>query len=217
MGWLDPALAAALRQLRITFFAWAEFQLPGYPLRLLDGSGELSMGGHIWRGRDPVYGCMETAKGWSDGAGDSAPTLTLGMLPPGDTGLAKLLDPAAQGSAVTIGFSVLNPVTGQPIGEPCVMFTGELDVATIKWTGNERRVDWLVSSIGERLFQIDEGLRLSDALHQKVWPGQLGLEFVTGVEENVDWGQAPRAGAVVTGTAASGLGGTWWRPAAAAL
>lgn len=204
MGWLSPELAAALQASRVTYFAWAEILLPAYALRLVDGSAEVPMDGHVWRGCDPVYGTVGSVKGLADGGGNSAPTLTLGMLPPPGTALSLLLDPAIQGSPVTIGVSALNPTTGLPFGDRCVLFYGELDVPTTKWSERDRQVEWLVGSVGERLFQVEEGRRLSDSFHQKVWPGELGLAFATGVERWVDWGQASRSGQIVTPGAGGG-------------
>mgnify|MGYP001171523349 CR=1 FL=1 len=203
---MDPALAAALAAARPLYFAWAEIVLPSATLRLLDGSAEVAMRGGTFVGRDPVYGVLDSIKGLSDSIGDSAPGVTLGLIPANDTALAALLDPAVQGSPVSLGIGVLNMATGLPIGEPYVLFTGELDVPTVKWSDNDRRLDWSVVSIGERLFQIEEGRRLSDAFHQKVWPGELGLGFVTDVETWVPWGQALDTGGVETRTNLPGLG-----------
>lgn len=206
MTGMDPALAAALATSRPLYFAWAEIVLPGATLRLLDGSAEVPMRGGTFVGRDPVYGVLDSVKGLSDSVGDSAPGVTLGLIPASDTALSVLLDPAIQGSPVTLGIGVLNMATGLPIGEPFVLFVGELDVPTPKWSENDRRLEWSVVSIGERLFQIEEGRRLSDAFHQKVWPGELGLGFVTDVEAWVPWGQALDTSAVETRTNLPGMG-----------
>ncbi len=171
---MDPALAAALAAARLLFFAWAEIVLPSATLRLLDGSAEVAMRGGTFVGRDPVYGVLDSIKGLSDSVGDSAPGVTLGLIPANDTALAALLDPAVQGSPVTLGIGVLNMATGLPIGE--------------------------------RLFQIEEGRRLSDAFHQKVWPGELGLGFVTDVETWVPWGQALDTSGIETRTNLPSLG-----------
>lgn len=186
---LDPALASALAQSRVPYFAWAVIELPGHTMYLLDGSAEVPMSGHTYVGRDPTYGVLDSVKGLVDSVGDSSPTVTIGLIPSGDTALSSLLDPAVQGSPVSIGVNALNRATGLPVGEPYVLFVGELDVPTVKWAANDRRLEYSAVSIGERLFQIEEGRRLSDTFHQKVWPGELGLAFVTDIEAWVPWGQ----------------------------
>lgn len=207
MTGMDPALAAALAASRPLYFAWVEIQLPAATLRLVDGSAEVPIGGHTFVGRDPAYGVLDSIKGLTDSIGDSAPGVTIGLIPANDTALAALLDPAVQGSPVTLGIGVLDMATGLPIGEPYVLFVGELDVPSVKWAENDRRLEWTAVSIGERLFQIEEGRRLSDAFHQKVWPGELGLAFVTDIETWVPWGQALNTTAVETRTNLPGMGG----------
>jgi hypothetical protein len=47
----------------------------------------------------------------------------------------------------------------------------------------------------ERLFFNDEGIRLAPAFHQQVWPGEDGLNHVTGVTDLIYWGsRAPTSG-----------------------
>lgn len=208
MTGMSPALAAALAAARPTFFAWAEIQLPDATLRLVDGAAEVPMGGHTFAGRDPVYGVLDSIKGLTDSVGDSAPGVTIGLIPASDTALSALLDPAVQGSPVTLGVGAIDMATGLPIGEPYVLFVGELDVPNVKWAANDRRLDWSAVSIGERLFQIEEGRRLSDAFHQKVWPGELGMAFVTDIESWVPWGQALDTSAIETRTNLPGMGGS---------
>jgi hypothetical protein len=205
---LSPQLAAALRGERPLLFGSVEINLPGYDLLLLDGAGELMVGNRKFVGRDPVYGVLNSIKGLADSMGDSAPAVTLGLLPSGDGALAKLVDPAVQGSPVTIAIGCVDIATGLAVPNPYVLFAGELDVPTITWGANSRRLDYRVGSVAERLFAVDEGRALSNAFHQHVWPGELGLEFVTGVEEWVPWGQKIDMTAIQTRSNLPGFGAT---------
>lgn len=189
MSGLDPTMAAALAAYRVTLFGAVEIQFPGYDLCLLDGSGTVTFGGKTYQGRDATYGVLDTIKGLTDISADQAPQVTLGLIPNSLTGLSALLDPTAQGSPVTISIGVLDPNTGLVVGTPYTAFVGQLDVPTVTWDANDRRVEYRIISYAERLFQIEEGRRLSTAFHQMVWPGELGLDHCTDVEQIIAWGQ----------------------------
>jgi hypothetical protein len=207
MSELSPQLAAALRGDRPLLFGAVEINLPNnYDLLLLDGAGELMINGRKFVGRDPVYGVLDTIKGLSDTLGNSAPSVTLGLIPSITASLAKLMDPSVQGSPVTISMGCIDMWTGLVVPNPYVLFVGELDVPTPNWDSNDRRLEFTVTSIAERLFATEEGLRLSDAFHQHIWPGEFGLAFVTAVETNVPWGQKLDTSAIETRTNNPSLG-----------
>ena len=153
------------------------------------GPGQLMVGANLYVGRDPTYGVLDTIKGLADTLGDTAPAVTLGLIPSTTASLAALLDPGVQGSPVTIAMGCVDISTGTAVSAPYVLFTGELDVPNVTWDANDRRMEYKVTSVAERLFTTEEGRRLSDAFHQKVWPGELGMAFVTDVETYVPWGQ----------------------------
>ena len=208
MSELPPALAAALRGERPLLFGSVEINLPGHDLLLLDGSAQIMVGNRLFVGRDPTYGVLDTIKGLKDAIGDQAPSVNLGLIAAGDAALAALIDPAVQGSAVTIAMGAIDPWTGLVIGAPYPLFAGELDVPTVTWDANDRRLEYTVTSVAERLFATEEGRRLSDAFHQLVWPGELGLAFVTDVETWVPWGQKLDTSAIETRTNLPGMGGS---------
>jgi hypothetical protein len=208
MSELSPPLAAALRGDRPLLFGAVEINLPGYDLLLLDGSGELLIGGRKFVGRDPIYGVLDSIKGLADSIGDQAPTLTLGLIPPSSGALSTLLSPDVQGSQVTVSIGCVDIATGQVVPAPYVLFSGELDVPTLHWGTRDRRLDYKVISVADRLFNVEEGRRLSDAFHQSIWPGELGLAFVTDVETTVPWGQALDTSAIETRTNLPSMGGS---------
>ncbi|WP_375290919.1 hypothetical protein [Qipengyuania sp.] len=205
MGQLNPALLAEMQKRRFTLFGAVEIVLPERTVRLLDGAGEVMIGGERYLGRDPEWGVLAYVKGLSDSDGDSSPAPVLGLVPSGELALSQMLNPALQGSPVSVMIGALDRQTGSPIGEMYVPFTGELDVATPSWDLNRREVEFALSGVGERLFQVEEGRRLSDSFHQTVWPGELGLAFVTDVESTVNWGQS-------TSSTAGGTRGVFERP-----
>lgn len=206
MSELSPALAAALAGERPLLVGIVEINLPGYDLLLLDGAAQIMIGGRKFVGRDPTYGVLDSVKGLADSTGDQAPALTLGLIPATDTALATLVDPAVQGSPVTVSMGCVDLATGLIVPDPYALFAGELDVPTIKWSANDRRLEYRVTSVAERLFATEEGIRLSDAWHQNVWPGETGLSLVTDVETYVPWGQKLDLTAVETRTDLPAMG-----------
>ena len=207
MSELPPALAAALAGDRPLLVGMVEIDLPSYTLRLLDGAAELMIGGVKWTGRDPIYGVLDTIKGLSDQVGDQAPSVEIGLIPATTASLATLMDPSVQGSAVTISLASVDMATGI-VTPTYVLFSGELDVPTVTWGANDRRLAYKCGSVADRLFATEEGRRLSDAFHQKVWPGEAGLAFMTEVEQEVDWGQSYDTTVIETRTNLPSMGGS---------
>jgi hypothetical protein len=198
MAELDSALAIALAQPRITLFGAVSIGLASHTVRLLDGSAHVLIDGALYTGRDASWGVLDTFKGLDESTADSAPAITLGMIPASDLALSTMTDPTLQGSPVTIMLGVLDPATGLCVGEPYVLLTGEIDVPTVKYAENDRRVEFKATGVAERLFMVEEGRRLSASFHRLVWPNEAGLDKVTGVEITIPWGAAVDSTSVQT-------------------
>lgn len=192
---VDPALQAALGQSVVTIFCAVRIALPSRPLLLLDGAGEVSFdagyGAETFKGLDPEFGAIDTIDQISGGDGDEAPELTLGLLPVDGVAAATLASSTMQGSEVLIFIGAIDPMTGVTIGQPYLQFIGEVDVPTLSSSMGRRTVDFTIVSIFERLFMNDEGVRATDGWHQSIWPGELGLEYMTGTAETLYWGGKP--------------------------
>lgn len=189
MGELSSALFTELSQPRVTLFGAVRIVMPTGTIRLIDAQAAIGqIGGETYTGRDANWGVLDTIKGLSDTSAASAPSVTIGLIPSGDLSFATMLDPSAQGGSVSVMIGAANQATGAVI-DTYSLFTGEVDQVTANWGAHDRRVDIKCTSIAEVLFAIEEGRRLSDAFHKQVWPGELGLAFVTGVEDWVPWGQ----------------------------
>jgi hypothetical protein len=68
---------------------------------------------------------------------------------------------------------------------------GQIDVPTLFIDKGSRKVEFSIVSVFERLFENDDAVRASDGYHQFIWPGELGLEFMTGTDKNLYWGAKP--------------------------
>lgn len=188
MSQLSPAMEAALQRVAPIMFVAVEIATPDGALRLLDGSSEVGFGGRLFRGEDPDFGALASIEPLVDGTGDEAPSLRFVVNCPTLAAAGRLAGPRMQGSQVLLWIGTLNPASGTVDGDPFLAFAGEVDVPTYTAGQAARAVTLDCVSIWERLFEDWEGVRLSNAFHQSVWPGELGLEFVTGVTRTLPWG-----------------------------
>nr|AGU09962.1 hypothetical protein [uncultured organism] len=106
-----------------------------------------------------------------------------------------------QGSPVYIYVGAVNPATGAVVPDPYLLAALELDVPILHKEENSRSLEYECVSVFERLFETDEGARLSPGFHKSIWPGELALDDVTGVAQTFYWGVegANETGAVVAG------------------
>lgn len=201
----DPVLQAALEADAPYLFGAVEIQFPDYTLRLLDGSGELTIDGNLFAGLDPTFGTLDTISAPEESIGDEAPQIEIGLLPPDASAAAVLANGLMQGSPVKIMLGVFDPTTNSVVGTPEQLFLGEIDVPTLEIGKGTRSVSYTVVSVFERLFEVNEGERASDGWHQSIWPGELGLNHMTGTDKNLYW-MAKRPVPQYT------LGGPAWNP-----
>lgn len=204
MTQLTPAMDSELAKSYFTAFGAVTISLPSYTIRIIDGSGVVSYGGNTFTGGDATYGTLDSIDDLTDGGSDEAPAIRLTFHPAGDAAAADLAKPTYQGSPVIIEMGLVNPNTGQVIPDPYLLFLGELDVPKLRVGRNSRLLEFEVVSAFERFFEVDDGARLSDSFHKTIWPGELGLQHVTGVEGAVYWGMEAPPGAVQYGPGSYG-------------
>lgn len=193
MTQLAGAMEAALGRAAPLIFVAVEIQTTVGVLRLLDGSSEVTFGGRTFRGEDPDYGSLAQVDAIEDGAGDEAPAVQVIINAPTTMAASQLASADMQSRPVLIWVGVINPVNGEVDGEPFLTFAGEVDMPTLRVGQGSRSVALDCVSIWERFFEDFEGVRLTNAFHQSVWPGELGLEFVTDVKRSLPWGSdSPR-------------------------
>lgn len=211
-----PAMETALAARFANLFGAIRIDLPAATIRLLDGAGALTFDGGTYLGRDPTFGTLAAIESIGDGVGDEAPTLSFTMLPASTASAADLASPTAQGSRVRVMLGAFVPETGGVVADPIVLFDGELDQATLTIGKGARELDFDCVSSFERFFFNQEGVRLSPAFHKSLFPGETGLDNVTGVTRPVYWGVATPASALAgTGSGTAFYGGR--NPFAAAL
>lgn len=184
----DPVLQAALQGEAPFLFGAVEIAFPDYTLRLLDGAGELTIGGDLYVGEDPTFGTLDTISLHDERIGEEVPEITISLMPPDAAASATLASGLMQGSIAKIMLGAFDPVSGLVIGTPEQLFLGEIDVPTWEESEGQRSVSYTIVSVFERLFEVNEGERASDGWHQSIWPGEKGFEYVTGTVRNLYWG-----------------------------
>ena len=205
MSELTPQMEAALGSGRALVLAFCRMDLTdGRVVRLLTGSGEVAWDGGTFLGTDPTFGSILALQPPSDGFGDEAPGMSFVLSPPSAAAVADLASPAMQKSRCRWWIACLDD-NGVVIANPWLWFDGFLDVPTI--SNDQRELDLAVVSEMEKLFLGEEGRRLSNPSHQEIWPGETGMQFVTGLSRTVIWGPGDRpAGVSYASTPSAGTG-----------
>jgi hypothetical protein len=169
-------------------FVAVEVDLGNGFLRLLDGASEVTFSGRTFTGLDPTFGTLASLDAVTDGFGDTAPSLRLGINPASPSASAILCAPDMQTRSVLIWLGAFDTATGTVVPDPLLIFNGEVDQGILRVGMGTRALTLECVSVWERLFEDREGVRLTNAYHQTVWPGELGLEFVTAVTRSLPWG-----------------------------
>lgn len=191
----DPILESALSQPIFGMFIAVRLDLTnaalGRVVRLLDGASEINIGGETYTGIDADFGTIDTVETISDGGNEEAPELALSLLPNNATTAAILADFTMQGCETRVYVGAYDLTTGLIIGTPELKFLGQIDVPTLTLEKGVRRIELSIVSVFERLFENDDAVRAADGYHQSVWPGELGLEYMSGTDKNLYWGAKP--------------------------
>lgn len=189
---LDASLDAALKGAAPLVCLLLKIELPDHTIRLVDGSGEVNFDGEAYTGEDDIYGVLDGVEGITEQVGTEAPTVRFTFLPTSLQALADITHPANQGAPVYVWFGVVGD-NGLIVGEPELLFLGELDTAEVEAGETSTVIAFDVVSAWERLFEANEGRRLNDKYWQTLYPGARGLQYVTEIQRDLPWGyDAPR-------------------------
>lgn len=204
---LDIATNAALQQPVSMICCLLQIALPVRTIRILDGAVPITHEGHLYEGEDAVFGTLDAVEDVTEQVGTEAPTIRFTFLPTSVAAMAEITSPLMQGSEVSLWFGVIDPDSGLLIGAPELLFLGELDTAEIDVDTNRTVISFDVASAWERLFEASEGQRLNNSFQQSIYPGDLGMEFVTQIQREEPWGYDAVRPAVVSDVTGGTPGG----------
>ncbi len=180
---MDPLLFEALKaDAKIVHLVTVG--LPGHVIRWSDG-GFVRWDGQTYRARDERYGVLESIGEITDGVGDDASPVEIGVIPPTLASLEDLIAVDAQGGVVSIHLGAVDEATGLLIGAPYRLHRGRLDRPIVGIGAMTLTYEVLTAeALG---LEANEDQRLSDAFHQSVWPGERGYEHQTSGTKKVWW------------------------------
>jgi len=186
-------------------------ELPSKTIRICDGglvlfSGEGDATPYLYESEDSDYGSIASGDALTEGQGDEVPASVITFLPNGNAATGSLTSPDMQWSPVSMWLVELDPMTGAVIDQEDYFF-GVIDIPTFREVAEGRAVDMKLVATTELFFQVNDGNRLSTENHNRVHPGERGLDNMTGVEIEVPWGTERRPRNAGSGGSGGGGGG----------
>lgn len=170
-------------------------ELPDTTLRWTYEGGFVVWGANTYQFSDAAYGVLGRLSEMEDGVTGNATPLDLSILCDTEA-MADLIAPDVQGSLVTVHLGAVDRATGLLVGEPELLFRAELDQPNIA-AGPSLGLDFQCITEEARCLEPNEEQRLTSAFHKSVWPGELGYDFVTDLEQKVYWRMDDPTNAVV--------------------
>jgi hypothetical protein len=159
------------------------------------GYGDISWGGDTYLGIGD-FGGVDKVDETSDVRANGV-TLTLSGIP--SQLLAIALTEPYQGRPCTLFLGALNLTSGAIIGTPYPLISGRMDVMTIEEGADTGTITLTVENRLIELFRTKER-RYTHEDQQIDFPGDLGLEYVAGLQEKpINWGVANAAQATLNG------------------
>ncbi|MNQ49566.1 hypothetical protein D3C85_634800 [compost metagenome] len=192
---MDTSLVAAYQQPVPIKCTLVRFDMPGGAICLTDGgfavfdAGE-GEGPEIYFGRHPVYGVLSSVGSIKDGADAQTTRIDIVILPASDVATAALGNPSTQGVRVQWWEGVIDPATGGLMGQPELKFDGEIDKPRLQ-VGDSWSLTLECGTQAERQLEPNADWRLNHAFHSRIWPGELGLQYVDGVARKNEWRSRP--------------------------
>lgn len=183
-----------------------KIELPDATVRLCDG-GFVEFGGETYTSVDPTFGTIASLAALTEGVGEEIPALELSLNPAASSAPADLSQPGFQRSAVRLWIGQLDIDTGLLVGDPDLLFYGQIDQSVLRVGRSVRDLAMTIVSTLERLFMRNEGNSLSPVFHKSVWPGETGHDNATGLTVPVAWGVEGSGGAFAGSGGAGGNGG----------
>ena len=193
---MDASLITALQGAAPTLVHLVTVTLSAATVRWMDtgGSGFVVWSGNTYSAENATYGALGAIGAIEDGADGQATVCDLTILCDA-TAMALWVAPERQGSLVTIHVGAVAPTTGLLIGEPELLFRGELDQPRIA-AGQGQALIFDCITEEARMLEPNEEQRLTDSFQKAVWPGDLGNEHITGVERKIYWRADDPTGAI---------------------
>lgn len=154
----------------------------------------------------PAIGTLGDLPVFEDGIDNQTTRASFTVYPADAEALANLAQPSLQNSLVEAWEASIDPDFGTIIGTPDPLFRGLYDFPRII-VGDRLELIMECGTEEALLNEPNEDRRLSHPFHTSIWPGELGLIFVTGLGRKIYWRQNQPSSVSGGGGYVSGGGG----------
>lgn len=155
--------------------------------------------------RQGDYGAVGQLPEFEDGIDGQTTRMDLTVYPESAAALAAMADRKHQATRISVWEADVDPLTGQMIGTPDPLFQGEIDFARFS-VGDNWELILECGTEEARTNEAHDERRLTDAYHRSIWPGELGMSFVSRLGRKIYW-RADQPSGVSTGGTYTGNGG----------
>ena len=198
---LPTSFGAAAAAASISPVFLVELQWPTGTARAWNGYGDIVFGGNIYTGTGHL-GTLSPIKESRDGAANGV-QLRLSGIPSSLVALALADD--TQGQTAKIHFGLLNASAGFTV-DPYLIFDGVIDICPIEDDGATATIT--INLEKELIDSRARGRRYTDEDLQIEYPGDLGLEYVAGLQnKEITWGKATASAGATPGSGVVDRGG----------
>lgn len=165
-------------------------QLPQHTIRLCDG-GEIDYAGERYASEDAVFGTVAEVDSYTSGSAEEAPAFDLTWSVSNPVSAVAFTQPEIQGASVQWRIVSLLRETNAVLTDRLI-FAGIVDNAEILLDTGSHNLRMGISTEIDRLLNTDKGNRMNRSFHRRVWPGESGLDLMTGTTTPVPWGDKGR-------------------------
>ncbi|MDE2105675.1 MAG: hypothetical protein KGL39_51080 [Patescibacteria group bacterium] len=182
---VTPAILTALSQPNVQLAAFVQATFASATVYLWSGIGSLDWNGQTWLGLGSFLG-MTTSE---DAATVEARGMTLTLSGIDPNLLSECLGDFQLGLPVSVSLGVY--VNGALLSDPVVNWAGRMDQPSVDVSGDTATIQIACESrLIDMNVSVDRRLTLEDA--QMDYPGDVGLQFVAGLQEQtLFWGNYP--------------------------
>lgn len=155
--------------------------------------------------RQGDYGTVGELPPFEDGIDGQNSRMDLTIYPDSEAALAAMADRKHQATPIMVWEVDIDPLSGQLIGTPDLLFRGEVDFPRLT-IGDSWELILECGTEEARNNEPHDERRLTHAFHQSVWPGELGCAYVNQLGRKIYW-RADQPSGISSGGSYTGNGG----------